>query len=258
MTMVKQKKFLLSALSVLIILSCQGNAPGPDEETRVLFIGNSYTFVNDLPNVFANIAYADDLDAQVGMTAPGGYTLDKHAKSEETLKAIKDQSWDFVVLQEQSVIPSIEERRLDSMYPSVRFLNQEIRRNNAQSVLYMTWGRRRGLPDQGFPDFESMQNNLEEGYMGIAQELDLIVAPVGIAWKHAIDNNPELDLWSEDGSHPNLKGTYLTACVFYSVIFQKSPEGLGYYAGLDETTGKFLQSVAKGTVLQNKERWFLK
>src|SRR5678816_986615 len=76
--------------------------------TRVLFIGNSYTYVNDLPGTFAKLARATGHDVVTGMVAAGGATLGQHASATTTKRAIDSLRWDYVVIQEQSQIPSVE------------------------------------------------------------------------------------------------------------------------------------------------------
>jgi hypothetical protein len=124
-------------------------------------------------------------------------------------------------------------------------------------MLYMTWGRKNGDKDFGYKDYDSMQDSLTEGYMGIAEKLSIEVAPVGVAWKTAHERRMQLELWAGDGIHPSLAGSYLAACVFYAAIYKKSPVGLGFTAGLDKDTAGFLQSVAAETVLADLKKWFI-
>jgi hypothetical protein len=121
----------------------------------------------------------------------------------------------------------------------------------------MTWGHRGGLPDSGLQDFAAAQDQIQLGYMEIANELGVRVAPVGPAWQQAISQNPQLDLWRADGIHPSEDGSYLAACVLYAVIYRQSPEGLRYRAGLSGETAQFLQSIAAIIVLENPASWNL-
>ncbi|MCK4837602.1 MAG: SGNH/GDSL hydrolase family protein, partial [Desulfobulbaceae bacterium] len=190
----------------------------------VLFIGNSYTSSNGLPDMFERMALSGGYRVHVAMVAPGGWTLTDHLLSAETLEKIRGTGWDFVVLQEQSVIPSLFDTRERQMYPAIRQVHDEIKAVGADTILFMTWGRRNGLPSEGHRDFASMQAALETGYLKIGNELNLAIAPVGVAWWNGLRSAPQLDLWVEDGSHPNREGTYLAACVLYGVIFGQSPE----------------------------------
>jgi hypothetical protein len=205
--------------------------------------------------MFAELAWSGGYEVEVDMVAQGGWTCADHASSAATLDRIEQQNWDFVILQEQSSIPAIPEQRSEHMVPAVRLLDNKIRESGASTVLFMAWGRRDGLPSAGYKDFSAMQAQVQAGYMSVADELDTMVAPVGVAWQNGIAQDSQVDLWQMDGLHPARAGTYLSACVFYAVIFQQSPEGLSYSAGLSQEQAWSLQAIAAETVLEHTERW---
>jgi hypothetical protein len=217
-----------------------------DDTTRVLFIGSSLTFYNDMPDMFAELAVSGGHTVEVDMSAYGGWTLSDHAASDNTSSKL-EQHWDYVILQEQSVIPSITDERTEKMYPAVRLLYSKV--SGGALILFMTWGRRDGLFDAGFSNFSDMQAQIQAGYTEIGNELGVVVAPVGVAWQDVIQQNPQVTLWHTDGVHPSKEGSYLAACVFYAVIFQQSPEGLAYTAGLPEEITQVLQAIASEIVL---------
>jgi hypothetical protein len=248
------KRFLILFLFLTLALSgCSSRNPCDHPQdtscTRVLFIGNSYTSVNDLPEVFAELARAGHHPALVASSAPGGWTLAEHARSADTLRLLKSEKWNYVVLQEQSEVPSVQQWRAQVMYPAMRTLVQTIRDQGASPVFFLTWAHRGGLPGNGMFDDQSMQAELNIGYEQIAQELSVSVAPVGPAWTLTLKQYPDLLLWQDDGSHPRKEGTYLAACVFYAVLFQESPVDLQYRAGLSKTIAARLQEAAAKTVL---------
>src|SRR5262245_34632504 len=195
--------------------ACIGGA-GAKSSLHILFIGNSYTSVNDLPNVFAQLAKSGGHAVEIGVAAPGGWTLFAHARSAETLNKLKSSKWDVVVLQEQSEVPASEQARVQGMYPAVRSLVRQIQEGGATPILFMTWAHRDGWPESGLTGYEAMQARITEGYLRIAQELGVSVAPVGHAWLIATKEHPDLELWQGDGSHPTDQGSYLAACVFYA------------------------------------------
>jgi hypothetical protein len=221
----------------------------------VLFIGNSYTYVNDLPAVFTELAKAGRDPVEAGKIAAASETLAKHAASPETAHALDVARWNVVVLQEQSQIPSVERLRQTEMYPAARQLVSMVRNIGAQPMFYLTPARRGGWPENGLDGYTSMQAAIDEGYLVIARELHAAVAPVGYAWstvfRHAIDSG----LWQRDGSHPTVEGTYLAACVFYAAIFRKSPVGLHYHANLPGREAAKLQATASDVVLEDPARW---
>ena len=223
-------------------------APGAIPPLRVLFVGNSYTSVNDLPATFAALAGAGGFEVRTGIAAPGGWTLAQHAASAETLAAIRGNRWHWVVLQEQSVVPAVARERDERMLPAVRALAREIAAVGGAPLLYMTWGRRDGLPSAGYGDYAALQRALSGAYLGIARELGIGVAPVGLAWNDARSRAPEIALWQADGSHPTVQGTYLAACVFYAAILRRSPVGVAYAGGLALGQARVLQEVAADAV----------
>jgi len=247
---VRSRRFLLLASVSLFLTCCYAGEPAsaPGEPIRFLFIGNSYTICNDMPAMFAELMRASGHAVEVASSARGGWTLAHHAASEQTLGILESQSWDYVILQEQSVIPCLPDRREQAMYPAVRALHGSIQRAGPETVLFVTWGRRDGLAFEGDRDFEVMQDQLYAGYKEIADEIGAAMAPVGIAWQRARTEDSALELWDKDGSHPSREGSYLAACVFYSVICRASPERTNYRGGLPRGTAQFLQRVAAETM----------
>jgi hypothetical protein len=81
--------------------------------------------------------------------------------------------------------------------------------------------------------------------------------PVGYAWWTVRKQNPDIDLWQADGSHPNKNGTYLAACVFYAAIFRESPERLANSAQIPAKTAQALRAIAARIVLDDPGEWNL-
>jgi hypothetical protein len=260
----KNFKKALAKLTILIVccllFSTLGCAPTMDCSnlqanetcTRVLFIGNSYTYVNDLPNTFANLARAGGHKTEVGMSAQGGWFLADHVKSSDTIAKINSEKWKFVVLQEQSEVPSMQQSRAQEMYPAARVLVSDIEAVGAKPIFFVTWAHRDGWPENGMPSYASMQAQIDNGYTLTAQAFNVPVAPVGFAWQAVRNLYPQINLWQSDGSHPTEEGTYLAACVFYADIFRQSPEGLSYQASLPANTAQALQKAAADTVFNGQ------
>src|SRR5207245_1915843 len=103
--------FGLVALSALVIQGQQGcgDQAGASGCTRVLFIGNSYTYVNDLPAMFAGLARSGGHRVETAMVAEGGATLAEHAASAATSAATTSKKWDVVVLKEETALPEVQQ-----------------------------------------------------------------------------------------------------------------------------------------------------
>jgi hypothetical protein len=245
---------ILRLLAAALILAGTGAARA-DDSLRVLFIGNSHTYVNDLPGLFLGLSEAGGRPVRTDASTFGGYSLEDHTNTQATLDKIAQDSWDFVALQEQSVLPTIHYWRYNSMYPAARRLDSIVRLQGAQTVFYMTWGWKNGgrqsYGDSWSPDFRDyfeMQESVRVAYQEIAAELSSGMSPVGMAFARARQIDSLVDLWQVDFCHATLKGTYLGACVFYAVLHGASPVGLQFYGGLSPEDARFCQDVAWQTV----------
>ena len=255
------KKLLWIIILVLICSELKADT------TKVLFIGNSYTYVNDLPLMFKNLSSSLGKNVYTDMSAPGGYSFGQHLSNTETLNKISRGGWNYVVLQEQSQMPVIEYYRYSSTYPSARKLDSIIKSYNCNTMFFMTWGRRYGgiqcintycSPD--FVNFSHMQDSLSSSYNMIANELNDAVCPVGNGFRLSVQTDSSVVLWDADYSHPSLEGSYLAACLFYRKVFNSSPVGSLYTAGLPASTALYLQTIASNTTLNivntNSEKVF--
>ncbi len=216
---------------------------------RVLFLGNSYTFVNNLPGVFEKVARSLGHPVYTDLVAPGGARLADHAASAEVRQRIRTGHWTHVVLQEQSLFPAVEASRQREMYPAARELVAVIRAAGAQPVFLGTWGRQHGYPEGGLPDFNAMQRQVTLGYRAIADEQRAVLAPVGDAWAAVWAAHPDIPLWQPDGSHPSVQGTFLAANVLASTLFREVPRGLGTRGEVPEVHVYRLQQAAAHAVL---------
>lgn len=233
------------------------------QPTRVLFLGNSYTSVNDLPNTFSSLCASLGKPVQVASNAPGGYTFNGHSTNATSLALIQQGDWDVVVLQEQSQLPSFPPGQVAAQcYPFAARLDSIVNAVNpcTETMFYMTWGRQSGDASNcaNYPvvcTYEGMQGRLRESYLEMAQDNQASVSPVGMAWKKVRDDYPTINLYSADGSHPDMQGTYLTACVFFSSLFHQSALDAPYTAGLPDSTARLLQTAAYTTVMDSISQW---
>ena len=190
-------------------------APLTEPPTRVLFIGNSYTFYNGgVDAVLQALAHANGRNLECTASTSGGKTLEWHWEEGEARSAIARGGWDYVVLQEYSTRPIAD---APAMHRYARLFDAEIKNAGAKTVFYMTWAR--------FHEPEN-QRVITRSYETIAKELNALVARVGPAWERVLEQRPDLKLHAEDRSHPTPTGTYLAACVFYAALAGDSPEGL--------------------------------
>lgn len=252
-----KKLFLFLSFCSLQLLSAQN--------TRVLFIGNSYTAANNLPQTVRDLALSLGDSISFDSNTPGGFTFQGHSNDATTLSKISAGNWDYVVLQAQSQEPSFSPAQVQAQtYPYARKLDSLIHAHTecAITMFYMTWGRKYGDASNCavYPPvctYDGMSQRLRESYLEMGEDNHSQVAPVGVAWKNARLADSTINLWSGDNSHPSVAGTYLTACVFYASIFKQSPVGATYTGGLSGSDAAFLQNIAAATVLDSLDTWLL-
>ncbi|MBK9629369.1 MAG: hypothetical protein IPO56_17230 [Flavobacteriales bacterium] len=173
-------------------------------QTTVLFLGNSYTAANDLPNTFRQLALSLGEEVTVSASTPGGYTLEQHATYAPSLSLIDAQPWDFVVMQEQSQLGALPVDVTNTELGATQLL-AEIEENYecTYPVFYMTWGRQNGDPDN-CPAFPFMYlrryaTGLRNNYVALANWNDAYTAPVGVAGKQVRDTHPLINLAQPSG-----------------------------------------------------------
>ena len=228
--------------------------PAVGSSPKILFVGNSHVFYNNLSMMFLNIVNSQGYKSSVKELSSGYYSLKQYAETDDQGGALLDktlsrENWDFVILQENTSM-ALANAAEKEMFPPSRILDEKIKAAGGQSVFLMTWapknGMKIGLSQQ---KREAVQANLAGSYMTIADELDALLAPAGIGFMRCAQEYPDIELWDTDKQHPSLAGSYLAACILYSVIYQESPENCPYISELDQDVASKLQSIAADLVL---------
>lgn len=242
------KSFPLRLL-VLVLFVCGASALAaePVKKLRVLFIGNSLTSTNDLPNMLAVMAESSGRELTIGRQIVGGATLEKHWNEGKALAKIKQGPWDYVVLQDLSRQAYTDK---EAMLKFSRLFDAEIRQAGARTAFYMTWPLEDSLKDYKV---------IADAYASLASELKALLIPVGVAWHEVANENnkPVFQLYKPDHKHPAPPGTYLAACVFYRTLYGVPSTGLpnriefkkSVLADLSKEDAAALQKIADGIAL---------
>jgi hypothetical protein len=250
----------LNILFLIVIphlLSAQG------QTKRVLFLGNSYTNVNNLPQMVADVALSMGDTLIFDSNTPGGYTLQGHSTNTTSLNKIMQGGWDYVVLQEQSQRPSFPlSQVLTDVFPYAQFLDSIINQYNpcAETVFYMTWGRKNGDASNclNWPPvctYAGMDSLLNLRYRMMADSNNAIISPVGAVWNYIRQQNPTIELYQPDESHPSVAGTYAGACTFYSVLFRRDPSQITFDATLPPADAAAIRAAAKIVCYDSLSNW---
>ena len=192
---------------------------------KILFIGNSYTYYNDIPEIFAALARENGLAAEVVSVTKGGRKLYENLdpadeNGQRIREACREGGWDVLVLQEQSVLPLKDSAAFHRGLQGLAELVQAKR-----TRLYATWGRKEGCPllDELGMTSVQMTKELEEAYETAAAMLGAELAPVGSCFRELRRLQPKLELYDPDLSHPSYAGSCMSAVCHFAGIFGRLP-----------------------------------
>lgn len=212
----------------------------------VLFVGNSLTFVNDVPALTRSLAASSTPPSRLTVysVTSGGATLAEHWRRGDAVRALRNRRPDVLIIQGQSAEP------LTAAADFARYaqlLKDEADSVGARTVLFQTWARPYGDPfysrsaSGGSP--AAMQAKLNHAYDSLAQRLQVDVARVGEAFAFVQRSAPDTALL--DGSqHATVAGSYLAAAVLFRTLCRCSPLGATFTAGLPHTAARALREAA--------------
>jgi hypothetical protein len=218
---------MFRSLALLLLVAPIVSGQAPPAEQRVLFIGNSLTYSNDLPALVATLARARGVRITCGSVAFPNYSLEDHWQRGDALREIK-KGWSLVVLQQG---PSAAPESQVLLRENVKRFDKEIRDTAARTSLYMVWPSRTRMQD-----FEGVSHS----YAAAAREVHGLLFPAGDAWRAVWARDASLELYGPDGLHPSPLGTYVAALVIVKTAFGISPQGLPA-PGINAATAKIVQ-----------------
>ena len=244
-------------LYFLMALGCKAQ-----DTIKVLFIGNSFSYFENMPDIFRNIASNAGYKVKTQMFAPGGVSVgdisqgsQAHMNNPLVYENIRSDKWDYVVLQDNQGRFVLNYGQFPSSSLVIQGhlqIRDSVLKNNpcAKMVWFAGWGMKNGLPPNGNTGIE-MIDRIAANYRFLNDTAHEIIAPIGGAWKKIILSNPAFDLWSSDETHPSLEGAFLTASVIYSTIFRDNPSYSSENAGLSSLTADLLKQSAWQTLLDS-------
>ncbi|MBV1924820.1 MAG: PKD domain-containing protein, partial [Flavobacteriaceae bacterium] len=251
-----------SAILLIFLISFYSNA---QDSKRVFFLGNSYTYYNDLPGLLSQAAdSAGDTVIHDDNTPPNVGWIN-HVSDILTTTKIMQGNWDYVIMQEAGrKTGRSEEYVMDNVYPYANELNNLVEEYNpcGETLFYCTWGERNGVPSEcpvwpPFCTYEDMDNLITERHLIMAENYEAEVSPVGAVWRFIRENHPGIDLYDPDGSHPSLAGSYAGAITFYTSIFKKDPTLVSFNSTLSPSEANIIREAVRFVVYDNLSDWFI-
>ena len=221
---------------------------------KILFIGNSYTHMNNMPKLFDKIATSNGENVEVVMSAKSSHTFEMHSQRSEMYAKINSEQWDYVVLQGFSRELSYSKQYIDSVsLPYIQQIVDSIHQNNSCTdvMLFMTWGYENGFKNRDeINTFSKMAKAVQYGYRYIADTLNLMIAPVGDVWKE-VRSNPAIQLYEKDQMHPSVMGSHLIVTTLYTSIFKKKSMYQSAFNGGNTEKMQFIDDMAYNYILSN-------
>jgi len=202
---------VLPVLLALVAATLAFAQPGP---MRVLFIGNSLTYANDLPALVSAIGQAEGRPITSEVVAVPDFSLEDHWQRGEARAAIARGGWSTVILQQGP--SALLESRARLIEYTKRF-DREIRGVGASTALYMVWPAR-----QRRGDFVRTSGS----YAAAARTVGGVLLAAGDAWRHAWRIDSRLPLYGPDGFHPSPLGSALAGLVIFQGLTGSSARGL--------------------------------
>ncbi len=197
-------------LSLALLFCCSAFAQ--QDTTRVLFVGNSFTYFYNLPQVVSAMAASQDVAIETRQSTVGGSNLEQHWKSEKgtiTRTLIENQDWDYVVFNNHS-LSSIDTP--ESFMEYGEKFAQLVRKHGAEPVFMMTWA---------YKSNPLMQSTITKMYQQLAKTSKSDYVPAGPLFAEARKWRPDLELFFDD-KHPSANGTYLLGLAFYKYFTRKN------------------------------------
>lgn len=248
------KRLLFFSLSLMFFAGAYAS-----DTTRVLFIGNSFTYANNMPQLLKTLADSAGIKVIIGMHAPGGISVGDtaqgtmaHMNNPVLFALIRSQKWDFAVIQDNQgrfVLDSAQFPSKSKVVQGHLNIMDSLKANHgcAKIILFGGWGWKYGLPPYGNTGIETIKRILVN-YQVLNDTMKEVIAPIGEAWIKAINYLPAVNLWDPDDAHPALPGSFLTASVLFSTIFNLPAKNLNYDAGIASVNAYNLRCFADSAV----------
>ncbi len=215
---------------------------------KILFIGNSATYVHNIPETLARLAAQAGYELETKRIVKGGYKLSQHADLDtehgQLVRSEVEKKYDIAVLQDNGNCISSDEMRA-ACIRACHELTDAAQASGSRVYYYVrppygyeVWGRN---PLEQCREFDCL-------FGEIAEEKGAVCVYVNRAFAYAVENT-NIRLWGDDNAHTSEEGAYLAVCVFFATIFGKSATLLDSN-GINEA--KMLQEIADKVVFKGE------
>ena len=203
------KVYLILFASLVILLApLKAQEKTALKSYKILFIGNSLTYTNNLPLLVSQVARDKDINLETEILAKANYALIDHWEEGVLQAKIRSKSYDFVIVQQG---PSSQEEGRELLFEAVKKLTTICEKNKSQLAVFMVWPSK-----QYYHTFDNVIKNHRE----VAEKYNTILCPVGEIWKTHFDKTNDFDYYGGDGFHPSIKGSQVAAQIIVDSLFE--------------------------------------
>ena len=257
----KYSKILFGVIMMLYFVAVSNNVYADDVQFtqktyKILFVGNSHTYYNDMPKMFKGLCDADKINCEVTSITSPGYKLSQFADKtnmygSQVYQALTNNTWDYVVLQENRAVLVEKEEEAEA---AVNTLYTLIHNAGAKMVIYATQPNNIGSTFKVdslslfLSDFQ-IEQILTRNNFKIADEYDGLVAASGTNFMRVMQDYPKITMYKTDNLHPSVTGSYLAACTIYNTIFDRSPYGNKYLPNSEYDKDNLISKVSMKNAL---------
>lgn len=246
-------KTVFSFILVSFLFSNRLNAQAPE---KVLFLGNSLTYFNDMPTMFKDISNSLGKNVTVTMYAPGGTGFVNHVSDPNFYDIVRSDTFDIVVMQ-----PGTSESGGASYPVSVTAqrgltIVDSIRTYSPCARIFLYEISNGVISQNDYPTYFATQTRIKDSITKLSDLMHLPMIPAGECFRAHYTSSPDILLHNSYGDiHPNANGSYLVACAAYNAIYEDTVTETMHYAGVPDTTAEYLQDISDNIVLSNKPLW---
>gem|GEM_PF-3122738 len=216
--------------------------PDPDRQLRILFLGNSLVFYNDMPVIFETIAKCAGKNVYVASITQGSSTMTKFADrstdiGEQAYIALTTRQWDYVIIEPSRRITPYENTVMNAELAAAKRLQELATGAGAEILLYNVWGQNTGImtiyqAEEGTAQTHSVGSKkvTRQGHAkwmhDVAERVSaslggVKILPAGYAFENFLALYSDVNLYVSDNAHPSFEGSYLAACTIFATIFNE-------------------------------------
>ena len=242
----------------------------PDDPYRILFLGNSLVFFNDMPKTFETLTRSQGIPVYVEALTQGSCTMSLFASTTVDIGyqanyKLTTEEWDYVIIEPSRRATPFEDTVFNAELDAAEVLDELIQGAGGETVIYSVWGLNKGTtgvyqqngidaPKIGEHEIGRSAHCNYMNYFGEAVSRRLggrKIIRAGYAYENCIAQHPlrEINIYHTDEQHPSPAGSYLIACTIYDTIFGEAIGGARYTGSIDSSVAVQLQDIADMTMI---------